>query len=1032
MNQFQILTPMMCDVTQTRIPLWAMLFCLATFTIWTPTVLAQSCASQPNNLVGWWPAEGNANDAVGTNNGTTLFGIAYEAGKVGQAFSFNASSRRVSIPDSDTFKLTNSLTIEGWIFVRGDGGFIFFRGDNRNILDPYALTMGAPGRLSFHVESLSALINLDAPIAYNQWKHVAATLDGASGEMKIYVDAVLAAQTNTTIRPLRDLDPSFEPAIGIGNHGGTLHSFAFNGLIDEISLYARALTQSEIQGIFNAGATGKCSTGVGPTITLQPISQTVPTGSDVTFISAASGTPPLSFRWQFNGTNIAGATGTSLVLTNVQITQAGVFSVRVTNLFGSAISSGALLAVLPPLPCTPAPLDPVAWWPADGNANDVVGANNGSLAGATFKTGKVGQAFNCNGSGQKVTVPDYDALKLTNSLTIEGWIFANGPGFIFFRGDSRPGLDPYALTVESSGPLQLLITASSGAQITLRTTNAVPRGQWKHVAASLDGGSGAMQLYLDGAMVAQTNTSLRPLRDLDAASGAGVGIGGHSGTYNYFPFNGLIDEISLYARALSPSEIQAIFSAGVAGKCKTPPSILLHPLSQRVTVGSNVTFNVAAGGTPQLRYQWRRNTTNLAGATGSALSFIVQPTSGGLYSVRVTNAFGSVISSNAVLTINTVPVALAQTVTLDEDTAPQLTLQGTDLENDPLTYSVVTPPAHGTLTGSGTNRTYTPAPNYFGPDSFTFKVNDGLVDSAPATVSLNVLPVNDPPVAFSQAVALDEDTLAAITLGAFDADGDALVFTVGAPAHGALTGTPPNLSYRPHTNYFGPDSFTFSVSDGLTSSVPATVSLTVRSVNDAPVAQIVVAPLTALPDATNLLVLAPVCGNIAVRLDGSHSSDAEQDPLQYLWLEGTNVLGTAVIQTNEFAPGVHELTLVVSDGTDRGTNTLTFEVLTPGAAVAWLAALVSEADLGRNAQPLLATLRAAAASFERCDVKPGINQLEAFLKQVRAQVAPGDRALADKLNAAAQGIIQAASGQWPTSELEQAKPRFSPLEPKPR
>src|SRR5438093_928772 len=76
--------------------------------------------------------------------------------------------------------------------------------------------------------------------------------------------------------------------------------------------------------------------------------------------------------------------------------------------------------------CIPPPDGLVSWWRADGNATDALGANNGTISGATFTAGEVGQAFNFDGSGQKITVADNDSLKLTNSLAIEGWIYANG------------------------------------------------------------------------------------------------------------------------------------------------------------------------------------------------------------------------------------------------------------------------------------------------------------------------------------------------------------------------------------------------------------------------------------------------------------------------------------------------------------------------------------------------------------------------------------------------------------------------------
>jgi uncharacterized delta-60 repeat protein len=79
-----------------------------------------------------------------------------------------------------------------------------------------------------------------------------------------------------------------------------------------------------------------------------------------------------------------------------------------------------------------------------------------------------------------------------------------------------------------------------------------------------------------------------------------------------------------------------------------------------------------------------------------------------------------------------------QTVQVIQDTAKQITLTAVDDNGDAVSFSIVTPPQHGTLTGNGANRTYTPANNFFGADSFTFKANDGTLDSAVATVSINV------------------------------------------------------------------------------------------------------------------------------------------------------------------------------------------------------------------------------------------------------------------------------------------------------
>src|SRR5439155_17457906 len=150
---------------------------------------------------------------------------------------------------------------------------------------------------------------------------------------------------------------------------------------------------------------------------------------------------------------------------------------------------------------------------------------------------------------------------------------------------------------------------------------------------------------------------------------------------------------------------------------------------------------------------------------------------------------------------------------------------------------VVNPPGHGTLSGTPPNVRYSPSANYNGSDSFSFKVNDGELDSAVATVSLTVRPVNDAPVALDDSVALDEDTSVDVVLRGSDVEGSALTFSiVTPPSHGALVGTSPTVRYVPAANYYGPDSFVFKVNDGELNSATATVSITVRPVDDVPVA----------------------------------------------------------------------------------------------------------------------------------------------------------------------------------------------------
>jgi pullulanase-type alpha-1,6-glucosidase len=216
--------------------------------------------------------------------------------------------------------------------------------------------------------------------------------------------------------------------------------------------------------------------------------------------------------------------------------------------------------------------------------------------------------------------------------------------------------------------------------------------------------------------------------------------------------------------------------------------------------------------------------------------------------------------------VNDAPVAQDAAITTNEDTPVSILLGASDVDNDPLTFTVVDAPQHGVLGGIAPTLIYTPNADYHGSDSFTFRANDGQADSNLATVTITVLPINDAPTATGQSVTTAEDTPLAITLTGGDVDGDSLAYGVlTPPTHGALSGTAPNLTYTPNANYHGVDSFTFQVSDGVATSQPAIVSITVTPVNDAPVA-------------ANRAVATTVGAAVAITLVGS---DVDGDVLTF-------------------------------------------------------------------------------------------------------------------------------------------------------
>lgn len=232
--------------------------------------------------------------------------------------------------------------------------------------------------------------------------------------------------------------------------------------------------------------------------------------------------------------------------------------------------------------------------------------------------------------------------------------------------------------------------------------------------------------------------------------------------------------------------------------------------------------------------------------------------------------------------LNDAPVADWQEITTTEDFGKYFTMTGSDVEGDPLTYEIVSPPSHGQIAAvSIYGPAYVPDPDFHGTDSFTFKANDGSRDSYPQTISVTVTPVNDAPTTHNQAVTTNEDTAKTMTLSGSDVDGDSLNYViVNPPSHGTLSGSGLNLTYTPAANYNGNDSFAFRVSDGALESSVATVTIQVWPVNDTPAA-------------SGQSVITPEDSFKAITLSGS---DADGGSLSYVIvsapLHGTVSMGS--------------------------------------------------------------------------------------------------------------------------------------------
>ena len=271
--------------------------------------------------------------------------------------------------------------------------------------------------------------------------------------------------------------------------------------------------------------------------------------------------------------------------------------------------------------------------------------------------------------------------------------------------------------------------------------------------------------------------------------------------------------------------------------------------------------------------------------------------------------------------VNDVPVAEDDSFTISEDSRlhGNVLSNDTDSDRDLLTASLASGPAHGSLTlnADGTF-SYLPTANYTGTDSFTYTVSDGTSAGSTATATITISPVNDAPVANNSSFSVSEDSIYTGNLNVVDVDGDTVsTDVVTGPAHGALTlNDDGSFTYTPDADYTGADSFTYIGTDGVRTTSPATVTITVTPIDDAPTAQDdtysmsedgILTGSVLYNDSdvdggslTAALVFAPMHGALTFNADGSfaytpHADYAGADSFAYTASDGALTSNTAIV-----------------------------------------------------------------------------------------------------------------------------------------
>lgn len=517
-----------------------------------------------------------AYDYAGDFNGTTVGGAPVGAdgprpatGQAGfetsnTAFTFNGTSQWVEAP---ALKFnTNTVTFSAWIKLAAYhptdlAGIVFARGTE----GAAGLHMVSSGELRYHWtggEHYGFASGLVPPL--NQWVFVALVIEPTRATFYMNDgNGLVSSVNNTAHNVVAGNDPMFI--------GRDRTDRVFNGEIDEAAVFKRALLPEEIQSLSLIGVSGPTA----PEIASQPRSQAVIVGAPVSFTVRAIGGAPISYQWKLDGVNIPGETSSTLEIPVAYYSNAGVYTVGVTNSLGGILSTGATLAVSPIPEFANLTNDLVLHLKFDGDTQDSSGrANHGTAVGApVFTTGKLGGALTYStdvtgGSYNYVTLGNPTDLQFeapgTTDFTVAYWVkFTGTPGDLPFLGSGANSYGSFGLTFAPSyteGGWSYWAGGISASVGLYGPAASINDDQWHSLVHTFDRDGDAVT-YLDGEIVDTRSMSAVDYVD----SGLGFNVGqdptggyGESGSAT-------IDDIGIWRRALTPVEAQAIYTVGESG-----------------------------------------------------------------------------------------------------------------------------------------------------------------------------------------------------------------------------------------------------------------------------------------------------------------------------------------------------------------------------------------------------------------------------------------------------------------------------------
>ena len=508
-----------------------------------------------NGLVGWWPFNGNANDESGNGNNGTVNGATLTSdrfGNINKAYYFNGNSNEILVPHNNSLNAL-PITISVWFKTATPQ-------QNKMMVNKYGCTTYNGYSFNLNNSKASAYyfssgnqnigLNLDQLSSNNQnlndfqWHHGILVIKADSA--KVYIDNSLVinkAITNGQLSITNTTEDLHFAKYPLGSCGGVGQNYFYDGILDDIGIWNRALSASEIQQLYTSQAPCALTNNFFATDSISAC------GNSITLNAQNAGA---TYSWSTNAT-------TQTINANA------------SGWYKCTVSQGATCSVTDSIYVSlpnaiPASLQTglVGYWPFCGNANDESGnGNNGTVQNGTSlssdRYGNSNSTYDFDGNDDQIYVNNSSSLSPNQYVTVNSWIYPRAyedGKFILVKG-SHVNLSTrsYGLLGPEANQKAQFRISNSATEIGVFSSANITLNSWTMVTGVYDGNF--IKIFINGVFDSQIS-----LNGLINQTSEPLTFGSHK-YYNFsdYWYNGKIDDIGIWNRALTASEIQQLYTS---------------------------------------------------------------------------------------------------------------------------------------------------------------------------------------------------------------------------------------------------------------------------------------------------------------------------------------------------------------------------------------------------------------------------------------------------------------------------------------